>query len=79
MPNLAQGKGGRAETGRFIQLSLFIGTYSVPGAVLGAGMKGVNRVHDRGYFPGRREGRWAGREQDPQRIMSGVKWVQEHG
>ena len=54
----------------------------MPGAVLGAGMRGVNRVHDRGYFPGRRDSQWgwgAGREQDTQIIMSGVKGVQEHG
>ena len=34
----------------------------MPGAVLGAGTKGVNQVHGRGYSPGREDSQCGGRE-----------------
>lgn len=52
----------------------------MPGAVLGAGMRDINQVHGGGYYPGRGAASVrAGRVQNTQGIVSGVKWVQEHG
>lgn len=34
----------------------------MPGAVLGAGTKGVNQVHGRGYCPGRKYSQCGGRD-----------------